>query len=68
MWAIIVLGIIAFLVMEHPVAFWLVFVPLAVLFLLSIVGFFKNKRAGLSDLFTIMGIFVVIVVALVLIV
>ena len=65
MWVVIVLGIIAFLVMEHPVAFWLVFVPLIVLFLLSILGFFKNKRAGLSDLLTIMVIFVVIIVALV---
>lgn len=65
---LVVLAIIMFLVMKHPVAFWLIFVPLSVLLLLSIFGFFRNKRAGLSDLFTIMGIFVVIIVALVLIV
>lgn len=68
MWIIVILGIIAFLVMEHPVAFWLIFVPLALLLLLSIVGFFKSRRAGLSDLFLIMVILFVIMGALILVV
>lgn len=68
MWVIVVLGIIAFLLMEHTVAFWLVFVPLALLFVLSILYFLKNQRAGLSDLLTIIVILAGIVVALVAIV
>ena len=67
MWLIVVLGVIAFLVMEHPVVFWLVFIPLIVLFLASIVGLFKNKRAALSSLFWIVFIFVIIIIALVLV-
>ena len=68
MWFIIVLSVIVFLVMEHPIALWFIFVPLALLLLLSIVGFFKNQRAGLSDLFLIMVILFIIIVALILVV
>ena len=66
MWLIVVLGVIAYLVMEHSTVFWLVFIPLIVLFLASIVGLFKNKRAALSSLFWIVFIFVIIIIALVL--
>ena len=67
MWLMVVLGIIAFLVMEHQVVFWIVFVPLGLLFLVTILGFFKNRRAGLKDLASIVFIFLVIIVALVLV-
>ena len=67
MWILIVLGIIAFLVMEHNFVFWVLFVPLGVLFLITIVGFFKNRRAGVSDLVSIVFVFLTIIVALVLV-
>ena len=65
MWVIIViLGIIAFLAMEHPIALWLVFVPLAVLLIITIVAWLKNSRARLSGLITSMFILALMVVAL----
>ena len=67
MWIIITLGIIAFLVMEHNTIFWLLFVPLGLLLLAAIVGFFKNPRSGLSGLFWILFILIVIIVALILV-
>ena len=68
MWFIIVLAVIVFLVMEHPIAFWLVFVPLGLLFILSIIGLFNSKRAGLSNVVTPSMLLIVIIIALVLIV
>ena len=67
MWIIWVLAIIVFLIMEHSLVFWLVFVPLGLLLLLSIAGFFKKGRSGLSNLFLTMVLFVVIIIALVII-
>jgi hypothetical protein len=69
MWVIIIiLGIIAFLVMEHPVAFWLIFVPLGLLLLLFTIVLFKSRRAGLAALFLIMMVLFVMMVALILVV
>jgi hypothetical protein len=65
MWIIWVLAIIVFLIMEHTLVFWLVFVPLGLLLLLSVAGFFKQGRSGLSDLFLTMVIVVVIIIALI---
>lgn len=64
MWVIWVLAVIVFLLMEHPVAFWVIFVPLVLLLILFTVGFFKNRGLGLSDLFMIYFILVVIIIAL----
>lgn len=61
---LVILGVIVFLAMEHPVALWLVFVPLVALFLLSIVGWLKDGRAQLSGLMSSMFIFGAIILAL----
>ena len=68
MWFIIGLGIIMYLLMEHPVAFWAILVPLGVVFILSLMGFFKSSRAGLSDYIITMVFLVIFVIALVIIV
>ena len=54
--------------MEHPVAFWAILVPLGVVFILSLMGFFKSSRAGLSDYIITMVFLVIFVIALVIIV
>ena len=64
MWIVIVLGIIAFLAMEHPIALWLVFVPLAALFIITMVGWLKNSKARFSGLIWALFILAIIVVAL----
>ena len=65
MWIVIILGIIAFLAMEHAVALWLIFVPLAAIFILSLVGWFKNSKASFSGLISSLFILVVMIIALV---
>ena len=64
MWFIIVLGIIAFLAMEHPVALWLVFVPLGIWFVATLVSWVKGKDGYISGLLGSMFIFVIIIIAL----
>ena len=44
----IILGIIVFLLMVHPVVFWVVFVPLVILFVVSMVKFFRDGGLGLK--------------------
>ena len=61
---IIILGIIAFLLMEHALVFWLVFVPLTILFVLFLLGFFKSSNLGLSNFAMAMLILVIMVIAL----
>ena len=46
---IIIMGIILFLLMEHALVFWLVFVPLAIIFSGSMVGWFKTGGLGMSN-------------------
>lgn len=65
MWIIWVLAIIIFLIMEHALVFWLVFVPLGLLLLLSLAGFFKKGRSGLSDLFLTMVVLAAIIIVLI---
>ena len=62
MWFIIVLAIVVFLIMEHPVAFWLVFVPLGIIFLLTAGGFLRGK-SGISAIIPII-VFVLMILAL----
>ena len=45
---VLILGIIAFLLIEHTLVFWLVFVPLAILFILFLVSFFTSRRGWIS--------------------
>ena len=61
---IIILGIIAFLLMEHAVIFWLVFVPLAILFVVFMVKWLNGTGFGVSDLVMAGIVAIIIVVAL----
>lgn len=64
MWFIVILGIIAFLIMEHPVIFWCVFIPLAVMFIITMAGWLGGNRGRLSGLLSAMGILAIMVFAL----
>lgn len=64
MWFIIILGIIAFLAMEHFKALVFVFLPLGILFVLSMIGFFKGRKAEFSGLIAGMVILGIMLIAL----
>ena len=61
---IFILGIIAFLLMGHMIVFWCVFVPLAILFIASLLTFFKSPGTGVRHFITAMITLAVMVVAL----
>ena len=42
MWFFIILGTILFLLMEHPVFFWLVFVPLSIISIINFIAWLKK--------------------------
>ena len=42
MWFFFLLGIIAFLIIEHPVIFYLVVLPLAIIAILNFIGWLKK--------------------------
>ena len=67
MWFIIILGVIAFLLMEHPIVFWVVFAPLVLLFVVSLIKWFGNGSAKMGDFITAFLALAVMVVALVLV-
>lgn len=67
MWIVWVLGIIVFLIMEHTVAFWLVFVPLVLLGVVTTIKFFSPNHSKVSDLLFILLLFVVVIILLVVI-
>ena len=55
LWVLVaILGIITFLAMEHPIALWCVFVPLAVIFVLAIVRLINGRKGYISNLLTMM--------------
>ena len=65
MWFFLILGAIVFLIMEHSVVFWVVFVPLILFFLASLAGFFKKGgTSGVKDFIAAMVILVVMIVVL----
>ena len=64
MWFFLILGVILFLIMEHPIVFWIVFVPLAIFFFASLFKFLSKGVAGLKDFAAAMVILVMMVVAL----
>ena len=64
MWFALLLGAIAFLLMEHPVVFWLIFVPLGIIFILNAVGFLKGNKGGIGAIVTSVIILVLLIVAL----
>jgi hypothetical protein len=62
----LVLGVVVFLLMEHTLVFWLVFVPLALLFVISTLQFFKSRGWGFRYFTTAMiALFAIIVVLLI---
>lgn len=68
MWFVIILGIIAFLVMEHPVAFWLVFVPLAITFIVVLAkGLIGNTRKAIGSIVILPIILLLMILALLII-
>ena len=67
MWFVIILGIIAFLLFEHALVFWIVFVPLMLLLIVSIVKFFKGSTSGVTDLATSITIFIGMILILVIV-
>ena len=64
MWFFLILGAIVFLIMEHTVVFWVVFVPLGLGFVLYLVKFLSEGRAGLKHFVTAMTILVAMVAIL----
>ena len=64
MWFFLLLGAIVFLIMQHPIVFWVVFVPLALMFVAFLVNFFRKGVSGLVDFATALIILGVMVVAL----
>ena len=67
MWFFIILGIIAFLLFEHALVFWIVFVPLMLLFIASIVKFFKGSTSGITNLAASITIFIGMILILVIV-
>lgn len=67
MWFIIILGVIAFLLMEHPIVFWGVFVPLALLMVSSLIKWLRSGNSKMGDFLTAFAALFAMVVALVLV-
>ena len=63
----IILGIIMFLLMEHALVFWLVFMPLAVIFFVCLHQFFTKGSIGIGYGATALCVLLVSVVALVIV-
>jgi hypothetical protein len=67
MWFIVILGILLFLLMEHPVAFWLVFIPLIILLVAFIVKWCNPRNWKISDYVMIWIILIFIIIALIIV-
>ena len=59
-----ILGIIAFLLMAHSVVFWLVFVPLGIVFIISLVKWFNRGGLGMSNILVCATSLILMVVTL----
>ena len=64
MWFIVILAIICFLLMEHPVAFWCVFVPLTILFIVFSIKWFRGGGLSLSNALVSIIVVIAMVIAL----
>ena len=61
----IILGIICFLIVEHALLFWLAFVPLVIILVLSLIKWVTHRRLGLSyaiTALTSLGMMLVVVI------
>lgn len=61
----VVLGVTVFLLRDHPIAFWLVFAPLALLFIFFAAYFLTGRGAHIGSFLAALAILVVMVAALV---
>lgn len=62
----IVGGISLFLLMEHALVFWIAFVPLVILFIVSMIRFVRQRSGfGLSDLAVVIFVIFLILALLV---
>ena len=64
---VVVLSVTVFLLRDHPVAFWLVFVPLALLFIFFTMRFLTGRGAHIGSFMAAIAILIVMVVALVIV-
>ena len=64
MWFVVILGIIAFLAFEHPIALFLVFLPLALMFILAAVNWVRKGSFEFKHITTAVVVFFVMVAAL----
>lgn len=64
MWLIVILAIICFLLMEHPVAFWCVFVPLTILFIVFSIKWFRGGGLSISNALVSIIVVIAMVIAL----
>ncbi len=68
MWIAVVLGLICFLLINHPIAFWCLFVPLIVLFLVFIINWIITRGFGVMNFVSACIVFVMIVILIPLVV
>ena len=61
----IVIAIIIYLIMEHPVAFWCLFAPLIIAFVLAVICYFKRWSGHFANLFVILVIVIAMIIALI---
>lgn len=64
MWFVIILAIIVFLLMEHALAFWLLFVPLALVFIVAVVKMPRSTKSAVGSLVTMTAVFILMIVGL----
>ena len=64
----IIAAIIWLLATQYTLIFWLVFVPLGILLVISFIGLLQNKKGKIGDLVTVYIIVAIIIVALLLVV
>ena len=64
MWLVVILAIVVFLVMEHAVAFWCLFVPLMLIIITLIIQFLMGNGRHISRLFLMSMAFLLAIVLL----
>lgn len=64
MWFFLILGAIVFLMMEHALVFWIVFVPLALMFIVFLVKWLKGEGGdnALASVFALIAMVVALMI------
>lgn len=60
----LILGTIVYLVKEHPIAFWCLYVPLILIMVTSFIRLLTGRRGQLGNIVTILFVFIVMIGAL----